>query len=67
MGEFINTEIKPEIVFWTGDIAPHDQWNYTLDHVQKYQVRLAEFMKANLSDYVIYPFEGNHDFGVPNS
>jgi len=24
-------------------------------------------MKANLSDYVIYPLEGNHDFGEANS
>ena len=24
MGQFINTEVKPDVVFWTGDITPHD-------------------------------------------
>ena len=24
MGEFINAEVKPDIIFWTGDIVPHD-------------------------------------------
>jgi len=35
--------------------------------VTKYQTRLADFFKANLSDFSIYPLEGNHDFGVANS
>ena len=67
MGEYINANIKPDIVFWTGDITPHDQWEYNLQYVTNYQTWLANFMKANLSDYVIYPLEGNHDFGEANS
>lgn len=27
MGEKIN-ELAPEVLFWTGDVPPHDQWNY---------------------------------------
>lgn len=67
MGEFINAELKPDVVFWTGDIVPHDQWHYDLDYVKTYQVRLAEFMKANFTEYSIYPLEGNHDFETANS
>lgn len=37
MGEFINAEVKPDIVFWTGDIVPHDQWQYSLEYVKRYQ------------------------------
>ncbi len=22
-------ELKPDTLFWTGDVAPHDQWNYS--------------------------------------
>jgi hypothetical protein len=66
MGEFINANIKPDVVFWTGDITPHDQWEYSFDYVVEYQTWLANFMKANLSDYSIYPLEGNHDFGEAN-
>lgn len=36
MGDFINTQIKPDVLFWTGDIPPHDMWNYNLEYVQNY-------------------------------
>lgn len=67
MGEFINEQVKPDLVFWTGDIVPHDQWEYSIEYVTKYQQRLADFLVANLSSYAIYPLEGNHDFEVANS
>mmetsp|Transcript_20969 Transcript_20969/g.20069 ORF Transcript_20969/g.20069 Transcript_20969/m.20069 type:complete len:102 (+) Transcript_20969:584-889(+) len=28
MNNFINEEVKPDAIFWTGDIVPHDFWNY---------------------------------------
>jgi hypothetical protein len=31
--ELIREEIKPDAVFWTGDIAPHDIWNQSFNHV----------------------------------
>lgn len=67
MGEYINANVKPDVVFWTGDVVPHDQWEYDVEYVTTYQTRLADFMKANLTDYSIYPLEGNHDFEVANS
>lgn len=33
MGEYINANIKPDIIFWTGDIVPHDQWEYDVEYV----------------------------------
>ena len=31
--EVIRDEVKPDAVLWTGDIAPHDIWNQSFDHV----------------------------------
>jgi len=36
MGELIKNEIKPDVIMWTGDIPPHDMWNYNLRYVKKY-------------------------------
>lgn len=27
MIEKVKNEIKPDVVFWTGDIVPHEIWN----------------------------------------
>ena len=67
MGEYINANLEPDVVFWTGDSPPHDQWQYDLEYVQKYQTALTDFLKANLSSFSIYPLEGNHDFEIINS
>ena len=37
MNKFINEEINPDAIFWTGDIVPHDQWNYNQEYVERYQ------------------------------
>ena len=66
MGELVNSKIKPALVFWTGDVVPHDQWTYSTEYVASYQQRLADFFKANFSQYAIFPIEGNHDFGEAN-
>lgn len=62
MGDKIN-ELAPDLLFWTGDAVPHDQWEYSLEHVQKYQDWLVDFIKTHLSQWSIVPLEGNHDFG----
>lgn len=33
MGEYINANLKPDVIFYTGDVPPHDQWAYTLEYV----------------------------------
>jgi sphingomyelin phosphodiesterase len=59
--------VKPDVIFWGGDVTPHDMNAYTFDYVSGLQTRLTDFFKANLSSYVLYPLEGNHDFVTPNS
>lgn len=67
MGDFINAEVKPDVILWGGDVTPHDQNAYTFEYVSGLQQRLADFFVANLSSYSLYPLEGNHDFVTPNS
>ena len=67
MGDIINTEIKPDVVFWGGDVTPHDMNSYSYEYVTNLQNRLDQWFAANLSDYVLYPLEGNHDFVEPSS
>jgi sphingomyelin phosphodiesterase len=67
MGDFINREVRPDVILWGGDVTPHDQNSYSFDYVAELQTRLADFFAANLSSYELYPLEGNHDFVVPNS
>lgn len=63
MTEKVN-ELKPDTLFWTGDVAPHDQWNYSQEYVENYQTFLFNYMQENLSQWTTFPLEGNHDFGM---
>lgn len=63
MAEKIN-ELAPDVLFWTGDVPPHDQWNYSQTYEERYQAWLFTFMQENLNSWSTYPLEGNHDFGV---
>mmetsp|Transcript_59748 Transcript_59748/g.82080 ORF Transcript_59748/g.82080 Transcript_59748/m.82080 type:complete len:103 (+) Transcript_59748:706-1014(+) len=63
LGDKIN-ELKPDVLFWTGDVPPHDQWEYSLEHNKMYSSFLQDYMNANLSDWSTYVIEGNHDFGL---
>jgi len=67
MGDFINAEVKPDVVVFTGDTPPHDQWNYTLPEIKEYVAKFSNFMKTKLSAYTIFPIMGNHDFEEINS
>jgi sphingomyelin phosphodiesterase len=62
MAEKIN-EIAPDVLFWTGDVPPHDQWNYSQPYEERYQAWLFTFMQEHLNQWSTYPLEGNHDFG----
>ena len=67
MGEYIKKEVKPDAIFWTGDVSPHDQWKYTPDSVMSYEKFLSDYMKANFTNYSVHVLEGNHDFPTINS
>lgn len=67
MVEFINKEIKPEVVIWTGDTTPHIEWQNPKKEVKQQHIeRVTEFLKANMSYASIYPSLGNHDLSVSN-
>ena len=36
MIEHVKNVIKPDIVFWTGDIVPHDVWMQSFEHAASY-------------------------------
>jgi len=57
-------ELAPDTLFWTGDVAPHDQWNYSQEYVENYQSFLFNYMQENLNEWTTFPLEGNHDFGL---
>lgn len=67
MGDYLRNEIKPDVIFWTGDTPPGGMYDYNEDYVKSYVKYLADYMKTNLSDFSIHAIEGNHDFAVPNS
>lgn len=62
MSKKIN-ELQPDTLFWTGDVAPHDMWNYSQDYVETYQKYLYDHMKTHVGQYKTFLIEGNHDFG----
>ena len=67
MGDFIKKEIKPDVILWTGDIPPHDNYNYSMESTMTYSKFLADYFTDNFTDYSIHVLEGNHDFEVVNS
>lgn len=62
MTEKVN-QLAPDTLFWTGDVVPHDQWNYSQEYVERYQTFLFDYMAKNLDQWRTFPLEGNHDFG----
>lgn len=67
MIKFIKSDIKPDAVFWTGDIVPHDLAVHAYDLVYKYQDYIAKTIKQDFKDYDTYAILGNHEFEVFNS
>lgn len=67
MGDFMNAEINPDVILWTGDTVPHNMWEET-DYSEKirYIRRVTDFFDANMTNSTIYPVMGNHDYHVSN-
>jgi len=43
--DYIVSEIKPDIIFWTGDNSAHDTWETTSDEVIAYTFKLTQMLK----------------------
>lgn len=67
MGEFLNSEIKPAAILWTGDTVPHNMYEENdFSEKIKYMKRVTEFFDTNITDSPIYPVMGNHDYHYSN-
>lgn len=63
MLNFVKTEVKPDILFWTGDNSPHDVWeNNNIDSTiatENITMMIQEAFKGtNIS---VFSVQGNHD------
>ena len=59
---FLKDEIKPDVLFWTGDMTPHNVWENSMEEVAMYQNVLSKEMQDIFGDdFMVYPLQGNHD------
>ena len=67
MGEYIKEEIKPDVIFWTGDTTPHNMFEEKHFH-EKFEFFevVTDFFNETFPDVPIYPLLGNHDFEISN-
>jgi len=63
MLDHILDDIKPDIVFWTGDNSPHNVYDITNEEVTNYTIEVTKMIKAKLdsTDITVIPIHGNHD------
>ena len=50
-----------ELVYWTGDILPHNIWESTVDEAQKEFRDTVEEIRAAFPHIPVYPALGNHE------
>jgi len=62
MFEFIRDEIKPDVLFWTGDMSAHSVWENSNEEVATVNNVIANQMHDMFGDnFMVYPLQGNHD------
>ena len=66
MLDFINTEINPEMLIWTGDNNAHNVWENTQEEVTEYMNVISKMISDTFADSgtKILPVQGNHDTWV---
>lgn len=55
------------MIIWTGDITPHDLYEYDIEEIEQYTEHFSNWMKEAFPGKALYPVQGNHDFEVANS
>ena len=57
------SEIKPDVIFWTGDNSPHNIWENSEDEVIRSTKIVTDMLKAALknTNIQVLPIHGNHD------
>ncbi len=63
MMEYVANEIKPDLIFWTGDNSSHNIWSNTMDEVINYTTQVTNTIKDAIKDknITVLPMHGNHD------
>ncbi|CAG0891968.1 unnamed protein product [Darwinula stevensoni] len=56
-----DTHKDVEVVYWTGDILPHNIWESTVDEAQKEFRDTVEELRAAFPHIPVYPALGNHE------
>ena len=61
--KFVKSDIQPQLLFWTGDNAPHDIWRNTEEEAIASTANITKMMNEELAgmDTSYYPIQGNHD------
>lgn len=69
MFEYIAKEVKPDVLIWTGDNAPHSIWETNVEEVLDATKNVTEMIKRAFKGQkvTIIPVQGNHDYSPPNS
>ena len=62
MFEFLRDEIKPDVLFWTGDMSPHSVWENSDAEVADVNYVIAKQIQDTFGDeLIVFPLQGNHD------
>lgn len=63
MLDFVKTEVKPDLLFWTGDNSPHNVWSNSNEEVAEATVNVTKMIKAHFegTNISVYPIQGNHE------
>lgn len=62
MFNFMKNEIKPDVLFWTGDMSAHSVWENSNEEVAEVNYVVAKLMQEVFGDsLMVYPLQGNHD------
>lgn len=63
---FVTDEIKPDLMFWTGDNTAHNVWDNTADETALYTITVTNMIQMAFKDsnITVLPIHGNHDTWV---
>lgn len=63
MMQFIANDLNPDMMFWTGDNAAHNDWDNSVEEVIDYTVSISDMIKEAFKgkNLTVVPTHGNHD------
>lgn len=62
MFEFLRDEVKPDVLFWTGDMSAHSVWENSVEEVSDVNnVVMRQIQDMFGEKLMVFPLQGNHD------